>query len=175
MDTKRRDNSINQRQPDRRESLGSHDRYTENAFEPGSRRISSNARNANSLGQSSQSGRTFPAGQRIPEVPNLLPKVVKWVFIAIFFIEVYYCYMWLIQPLIPLIQNIIENQGVPSVSYSMSGYDIAHPLGNFSVGGMSGDNAIILFKNTSIRIALFGFIFGITGKAYRMVMIMVRS
>lgn len=111
----------------------------------------------------------------MPEVPNLLPKVVKWVFIAIFLIEIYYCYMWLIQPLIPLIQNIIENQGVPSVSYSMSGYDIAHPLGNFSVGGMSGDNAIVLFKNTSIRIALFGFIFGITGKAYRMVMIMVRS
>ena len=106
---------------------------------------------------------------------DLFPRIVKWGFIALFLIEVYYCYMWLIQPLMPLIQNIIANQGVPSVSYSMSGYDIAHPLGNFSVGGMSGDNALILFKNTSIRIALFGFIFGITGKAYRMVIMMIRS
>lgn len=106
---------------------------------------------------------------------GILSKVAKWVFIALFLVEVYYCYMWLIQPLMPLIQNIIDNQGVPSINYSMSGYDIAHPLGNFSVGGISGDNALILFKNTSIRLALFGFIFGITGKAYRMVMMMVRS
>lgn len=106
---------------------------------------------------------------------SILQKVVKWGFIVLFIVEAYYCYMWLIQPLMPFIRNIIENQGVPSLTYDLSGYDIAHPLGNFTVGGMDGDSALVLFKNTSIRIALFGFIFGVTGKVYHTINMMLRS
>lgn len=90
-------------------------------------------------------------------------QVVRAVFIVIFLIECYYCYMWLIQPVMPLITDVIEHNGVPSVGFSMPS-DITHPLNGISVAGISGNNMLSLWSETLIRAGIFGIIFPATIK-----------
>lgn len=89
--------------------------------------------------------------------------VVRLVFLGIFIFEAFLCYQWLIVPLLPLIQNIIAGQGVPSVNIASSG-DIAHPLGSISIAGMSMQSMASLWIDTVIRIGVFSALFGITAK-----------
>lgn len=90
-------------------------------------------------------------------------QVIRVVFIVIFLIECYYCYIWLIQPVMPLITDVIEHNGVPSVGFSMPS-DITHPLNGISVAGISGNNILSLWTETLIRAGIFGIIFPVTIK-----------
>lgn len=90
-------------------------------------------------------------------------QVIRVVFIVIFLIECYYCYIWLIQPVMPLITDVIEHNGVPSVGFSMPS-DITHPLNGISVAGISGNNILSLWTETLIRAGIFGIIFPATIK-----------
>lgn len=90
-------------------------------------------------------------------------QVIRVVFIVIFLIECYYCYIWLIQPVMPLITDVIEHNGVPSVGFSMPS-DITHPLNGISVAGISGNNILSLWTETLIRAGIFGIVFPVTIK-----------
>lgn len=94
--------------------------------------------------------------------------VVKLVFLGVFLFEAVLCYKWLIVPLIPLIQNVIAGQGVPSIQAGMG--DIAHPLGSISIAGMSMQSMASLWIDTFIRIGVFSALFGITAKVKRIVL-----
>jgi len=90
-------------------------------------------------------------------------QIIRIVFIAIFAVEIYYCYLWLVQPLIPVIRNIIANNGVPSIGFSVP-KDVMHPLTGISVAGMSGESALSLGLQTAIRAGIFGIVFPVTAK-----------
>lgn len=94
--------------------------------------------------------------------------VVKLVFLGIFIFEAVLCYKWLIVPLIPLIQNVIAGQGVPSIQTGMG--DIAHPLGSISIAGMSMQSMASLWIDTLVRLGVFSAMFGITAKVKRIVL-----
>lgn len=104
------------------------------------------------------------APRRQPGMTNYYAcQVIRVVFIVIFLIECYYCYIWLIQPVMPLITDVIEHNGVPSVGFSMPS-DITHPLNGISVAGISGNNMLSLWSETIIRAGIFGIIFPATIK-----------
>ena len=87
--------------------------------------------------------------------------IIRLLFLVAFIFEGWLCYTWLIQPLVPLISDIIAHRGVPTIQM-----DVAHPLG-FSVAGMNGQGLFSLLFDSAIRIAVFSFLFGITAKAFR--------
>ena len=95
-------------------------------------------------------------------------KVVKYAFIALLGFEAMLCWNWLIQPLMPVITNIINNKGALSLSAGMP-TDISHPLGSFSIGGMSAQSAMSLYVDSLFRLGLFSAIFGLTFKAYSVI------
>ena len=95
-------------------------------------------------------------------------KIVKYAFIALLGFEAMLCWNWLIQPLMPVITNIINNKGALSVSAGMP-TDIAHPLGSFSIGGMNAQSAMSLYVDSLFRLGLFSAMFGLTFKAYSVI------
>lgn len=95
-------------------------------------------------------------------------KIVKYAFIALLGFEAMLCWNWLIQPLMPVITNIINNKGALSVSAGMP-TDISHPLGSFSIGGMNAQSAMSLYVDSLFRLGLFSAMFGLTFKAYSVI------
>lgn len=95
-------------------------------------------------------------------------KIVKYAFIALLGFEAMLCWNWLIQPLMPVITNIINNKGALSVSGGMP-TDISHPLGSFSIGGMNAQSAMSLYVDSLFRLGLFSAMFGLTFKAYSVI------
>ena len=95
-------------------------------------------------------------------------KLVKYVFIALLGFEAMLCWNWLIQPLMPVITNIINNKGALSLSAGMP-TDISHPLGSFSIGGMNAQSAMSLYVDSLFRLGLFSAMFGLTFKAYSVI------
>lgn len=95
-------------------------------------------------------------------------KIVKYAFIALLGFEAMLCWNWLIQPLMPVITNIINNKGALSVSAGMP-TDISHPLGSFSIGGMNAQSAMSLYVDSLFRLGLFSAMFGLTFKAYSLI------
>lgn len=95
-------------------------------------------------------------------------KIVKYAFIALLGFEVMLCWNWLIQPLMPVITNIINNKGALSLSAGMP-TDISHPLGSFSIGGMNAQSAMSLYVDSLFRLGLFSAMFGLTFKAYSVI------
>lgn len=95
-------------------------------------------------------------------------KIVKYVFIALLGFEAMLCWNWLIQPLMPVITNIINNKGALSLSAGMP-TDISHPLGSFSIGGMNAQSAMSLYVDSLFRLGLFSAMFGLTFKAYSII------
>ena len=91
-------------------------------------------------------------------------KIVKYAFIALLGFEAMLCWNWLIQPLMPVITNIINNKGALSLSAGMP-TDISHPLGSFSIGGMNAQSAMSLYVDSLFRLGLFSAMFGLTFKA----------
>ena len=92
-------------------------------------------------------------------------KIVKYAFIALLGFEAMLCWNWLIQPLMPVITNIINNKGALSLSAGMP-TDISHPLGSFFIGGMNAQSAMSLYVDSLFRLGLFSAMFGLTFKAY---------
>lgn len=101
-------------------------------------------------------------------------KIVKLCFLMIFIFECFLCWDWLIAPLMPLIKDIVANNGVPSFNASMPS-DIAHPLNGISLGGMSMTSVMSLWVETIFRVGVFAVIFGLTGKLYKVVMRFIRT
>lgn len=95
-------------------------------------------------------------------------KIVKYAFIALLGFEAMLCWNWLIQPLMPVITNIINNKGALSLSAGMP-TDISHPLGSFSIGGMNAQSAMSLYVDSLFRLGLFSAMFGLTFKAYSVI------
>ena len=95
-------------------------------------------------------------------------KIVKYAFIALLGFEAMLCWNWLIQPLMPVITNIINNKGALSLSAGMP-TDISHPLGSFSIGGMNAQSAMSLYVDSLFRLGLFSAMFGLTLKAYSVI------
>lgn len=95
-------------------------------------------------------------------------KIVKYAFIALLGFEAMLCWNWLIQPLMPVITNIINNKGALSLSAGMP-TDISHPLGSFSIGGMNAQSAMSLYVDSLFRLGLFSAMFGLTFKAYSII------
>ena len=95
-------------------------------------------------------------------------KIVKYAFIALLGFEAMLCWNWLIQPLMPVITNIINNKGALSLSAGMP-TDISHPLGCFSIGGMNAQSAMSLYVDSLFRLGLFSAMFGLTFKAYSVI------
>lgn len=95
-------------------------------------------------------------------------KIVKYAFIALLGFEAMLCWNWLIQPLMPVITNIINNKGALSLSTGMP-TDISHPLGSFSIGGMNAQSAMSLYVDSLFRLGLFSAMFGLTFKAYSVI------
>lgn len=95
-------------------------------------------------------------------------KIVKYAFMALLGFEAMLCWNWLIQPLMPVITNIINNKGALSVSAGMP-TDISHPLGSFSIGGMNAQSAMSLYVDSLFRLGLFSAMFGLTIKAYSVI------
>lgn len=95
-------------------------------------------------------------------------KIVKYAFIALLGFEAMLCWNWLIQPLMPVITNIINNKGALSLSAGMP-TDISHPLGSFSIGGMNAQSAMSLYVDSLFRLGLFSAMFGLTIKAYSVI------
>ena len=95
-------------------------------------------------------------------------KIVKYAFMALLGFEAMLCWNWLIQPLMPVITNIINNKGALSVSAGMP-TDISHPLGSFSIGGMNAQSAMSLYVDSLFRLCLFSAMFGLTIKAYSVI------
>lgn len=95
-------------------------------------------------------------------------KIVKYAFIALLGFEAMLCWNWLIQPLVPVITNIINNKGALSLSAGMP-TDISHPLGSFSIGGMNAQSAMSLYVDSLFRLGLFSAMFGLTFKAYSVI------
>lgn len=95
-------------------------------------------------------------------------KIVKYAFIALLGFEAMLCWNWLIQPLMPVITNIINNKGALSLSAGMP-TDISHPLGSFSIGGMNAQSAMSLYVDSLFRLGLFSVMFGLTFKAYSVI------
>ena len=95
-------------------------------------------------------------------------KIVKYAFIALLGFEAMLCWNWLIQPLMPVITNIINNKGALSLSAGMP-TDISHPLGSFSIGGMNAQSAMSLYIDSLFRLGLFSAMFGLTFKAYSVI------
>lgn len=95
-------------------------------------------------------------------------KIVKYAFIALLGFEAMLCWNWLIQPLMPVITNIINNKGALSLSSGMP-TDISHPLGSFSIGGMNAQSAMSLYVDSLFRLGLFSAMFGLTFKAYSVI------
>ena len=95
-------------------------------------------------------------------------KIVKCAFIALLGFEAMLCWNWLIQPLMPVITNIINNKGALSLSAGMP-TDISHPLGSFSIGGMNAQSAMSLYVDSLFRLGLFSAMFGLTFKAYSVI------
>ena len=95
-------------------------------------------------------------------------KIVKYAFIALLGFEAMLCWNWLIQPLMPVITNIINNKGALSLSAGMP-TDISHPLGSFSIGGMNAQSAMSLYVDSLFRFGLFSAMFGLTFKAYSVI------
>ena len=95
-------------------------------------------------------------------------KIVKYAFIALLGFETMLCWNWLIQPLMPVITNIINNKGALSLSAGMP-TDISHPLGSFSIGGMNAQSAMSLYVDSLFRLGLFSAMFGLTFKAYSVI------
>lgn len=95
-------------------------------------------------------------------------KIVKYAFMALLGFEAMLCWNWLIQPLMPVITNIINNKGALSVSAGMP-TDISHPLGSFSIGGMNAQSAMSLYVDSLFRLGLFSAMFGLTFKAYSVI------
>ena len=95
-------------------------------------------------------------------------KIVKYAFMALLGFEAMLCWNWLIQPLMPVITNIINNKGALSLSAGMP-TDISHPLGSFSIGGMNAQSAMSLYVDSLFRLGLFSAMFGLTFKAYSVI------
>lgn len=95
-------------------------------------------------------------------------KIIKYAFIALLGFEAMLCWNWLIQPLMPVITNIINNKGALSLSAGMP-TDISHPLGSFSIGGMNAQSAMSLYVDSLFRLGLFSAMFGLTFKAYSVI------
>lgn len=95
-------------------------------------------------------------------------KIVKYAFMALLGFEAMLCWNWLIQPLMPVITNIINNKGALSLSTGMP-TDISHPLGSFSIGGMNAQSAMSLYVDSLFRLGLFSAMFGLTFKAYSVI------
>ena len=95
-------------------------------------------------------------------------KIVKYAFMALLGFEAMLCWNWLIQPLMPVITNIINNKGALSLSAGMP-TDISHPLGSFSIGGMNAQSAMSLYVDSLFRLGLFSAMFGLTFKAYSII------
>ena len=95
-------------------------------------------------------------------------KIVKYAFIALLGFEAMLCWNWLIQPLMPVITNIINNKGALSLSAGMP-TDISHPLGSFFIGGMNAQSAMSLYVDSLFRLGLFSAMFGLTFKAYSVI------
>lgn len=95
-------------------------------------------------------------------------KIVKYAFITLLGFEAMLCWNWLIQPLMPVITNIINNKGALSLSAGMP-TDISHPLGSFSIGGMNAQSAMSLYVDSLFRLGLFSAMFGLTFKAYSVI------
>ena len=95
-------------------------------------------------------------------------KIVKYAFIALLGFEAMLCWNWLIQPLMPVITNIINNKGALSLSAGMP-TDISHPLGSFSIGGMNAQSAMSLYVDSLFRLGLFSAMFGLTFKVYSVI------
>lgn len=119
----------------------------------------------NNNGYSQNDGyNSYPVKQKRPGMTNYyICQGIRIAFIIIFIIECYYCYMWLIQPLMPIIKNIIANNGVPSMGISIP-KDVAHPLNGIHVAGMSGESILSLGMATAIRLGIFGIAFPVTIK-----------
>ena len=100
-------------------------------------------------------------------------KIVKYAFIALLGFEAMLCWNWLIQPLMPVITNIINNKGALSLSAGMP-TDISHPLGSFSIGGMNAQSAMSLYVDSLFRLGLFSAMFGLTFKAYSVIRRFIR-
>ena len=92
--------------------------------------------------------------------------IVKILFIAVLVVEGYFCYKWLIEPLIPAIKDIWGNQGMPTISYSG---DISHPLNSITIFGMDSRSAGTLIINTIIRFTVFSILFGVTTKVFNII------
>lgn len=103
-----------------------------------------------------------PTPIRQPQQNTAKYTIVRLVFLVIFILEAILCYQWLISPLMPLIQNVIAGQGVPTIQAGMG--DIAHPLGSISIAGMSMQSMASLWIDTVIRVGVFSALFGITAK-----------
>lgn len=95
-------------------------------------------------------------------------KIVKYAFITLLGFEAMLCWNWLVQPLMPVITNIINNKGALSLSAGMP-TDISHPLGSFSIGGMNAQSAMSLYVDSLFRLGLFSAMFGLTFKAYSVI------
>lgn len=100
-------------------------------------------------------------------------KIVKYAFMALLGFEAMLCWNWLIQPLMPVITNIINNKGALSLSAGMP-TDISHPLGSFSIGGMNAQSAMSLYVDSLFRLGLFSAMFGLTFKAYSVIRRLMR-
>ena len=100
-------------------------------------------------------------------------KVVKYAFMALLGFEAMLCWNWLIQPLMPVITNIINNKGALSLSAGMP-TDISHPLGSFSIGGMNAQSAMSLYVDSLFRLGLFSAMFGLTFKTYSVIRRFIR-
>lgn len=97
--------------------------------------------------------------------------IVRIIFIIVLILEVILCWSWLIHPIIPVINVLIENHGTIPVDFDIAtlGQDMAHPLGGLSVADMGISAAVKLFTDTLVRTAVFTILFGVTIKVYRVI------
>lgn len=90
--------------------------------------------------------------------------ILEGVFVVVFITVSFYCYQWVIAPIIPLVKDVISNEGLPSFSLG-SGIDI---LTDSTIFGMTVPEFGIFIFLTTLRITMFTIGYKVIIKAYRL-------